>query len=47
MNELVIIGQQLDKVGIIDDLEKCLLTSNEIIEYKNENSFNDPFPVEI
>ena len=33
MNELVIIGQQLDKVGIIDDLEKCLLTSNEIIEY--------------
>lgn len=47
MNELVIIGQQLDKVGIIHDLEKCLLTSNEIIEYNNANSFNDPFPVEI
>jgi G3E family GTPase len=47
MNELVFIGQDIDKEKMIADLEKCLLQDNEIPLFENKIEFPDPFPKEI
>jgi G3E family GTPase len=47
MNEIVFIGQDLEKEKIIADLEKCLLQDNEIPLFENKVKFYDPFPKEI
>lgn len=47
MNELVFIGQEMDKTKIIYDLESCLLTDKEVEDYINKEIFEDPFPKEI
>ncbi|MBE9466158.1 GTP-binding protein [Dyadobacter subterraneus] len=44
-NELVIIGQDLDKELILSDLELCLCTNQEIILMEKGEKFRDPFPV--
>lgn len=43
-NELVIIGQDLDKAIIIQELESCLCNANEIELMEKGGSFKDPFP---
>lgn len=47
MNELVFIGQGMDKVKMIADLEKCLLTEGEINLFEQSTTFTDPFPSDI
>ena len=43
-NELVIIGQDLDKAVIIQELESCLCNANEIELMEKGGYFKDPFP---
>lgn len=45
MNELVFIGQDMDKEKIATDLDQCLLTKQEIIELKNGDEFQDEWPI--
>lgn len=47
LNELVFIGQDLNKEEIIDDLEDCLLQENEMSLFENYHKLVDPFPKEI
>jgi G3E family GTPase len=47
MNELVFIGQVIDKDKISADLERCLLQEKELKQYENNVTFYDPFPKEI
>ena len=47
MNELVFIGQNIEKEKMIADLEECLLQENELVLFKKKTKFNDPFPKEI
>jgi G3E family GTPase len=47
MNELVFIGQEIDKVKMIADLEKCLLQDNEHKQFESQKGFVDPFPKDI
>lgn len=47
MNELVFIGQDIDKEKMIADLEKCLLQDNEQKLFDNKIRFSDPFPKDI
>jgi len=44
MNELVFIGQDIDKKKMIANLEKCLLQDNEQYLFDKNIKFNDPFP---
>ncbi|MCA6473556.1 MAG: GTP-binding protein [Chitinophagaceae bacterium] len=44
LNELVFIGQHMNKENILTNLEKCLLNDDEIISFQNKNVFKDPFP---
>jgi hypothetical protein len=44
MNELVLIGQFPDEVQITEDLEKCLLTNQELMLYFANKPFSDPWP---
>lgn len=46
-NELVFIGQDMDKEKILADLEKCLLQEDERYLFDNSIRFNDPFPEEL
>jgi G3E family GTPase len=46
MNELVFIGQDLNKEEIISNLNLCLITENESIDFENK-AFKDPFPKNI
>lgn len=46
MNELVFIGQDIDKEKMIAELENCLLQDNEQKPYENKVKFIDPFPTE-
>lgn len=46
MNELVFIGQDLNKEEIIADLQLCLLTEEESKDFENKG-FKDPFPKNI
>ncbi|HEY0272165.1 MAG TPA: GTP-binding protein, partial [Chitinophaga sp.] len=43
-NELVFIGQHLDKTQLRQDLEACLLTDAEVQRYRLHAVFEDPFP---
>jgi G3E family GTPase len=45
MNELVFIGQDIDKESMIEDLEKCLMKDKEYSKVETNTSFIDPFPV--
>jgi G3E family GTPase len=47
MNELVFIGQDIDKEKMIVDLEKCLLQESEQIQFESKKGFADPFPKDI
>lgn len=47
MNEIVFIGQDIDKEKMIADLEKCLLQESEQFQFENKIKFEDPFPKEI
>ena len=47
MNELVFIGQDMDKEKIIADLEKCLLQDSEQNQFDSKKGFKDPFPKDI
>ncbi|GAB2671773.1 zinc metallochaperone GTPase ZigA [Flavihumibacter cheonanensis] len=44
-NELVIIGQELNKQAVEAQLQSCLCTENEIAAMKNGQRFKDRFPV--
>lgn len=46
-NEMVFIGQDLNKDQMILDLEKCLLKDNEKYMFDQKISFEDPFPKNI
>jgi G3E family GTPase len=45
MNELVFIGQEMDKDLIIKELYECLCSENEIEDMFSGEYFSDPFPV--
>lgn len=45
-NELVIIGQDLDKELLVKELEECLCSPEEIEYFKSGGKFKDVFPVE-
>jgi G3E family GTPase len=47
MNELVFIGQDIEKEKMIADLEKCLLQDSEQIQFESKKGFADPFPKDI
>lgn len=47
MNELVFIGQDIEKEKMIADLEKCLLQDSEQLQFKSKKGFADPFPKDI
>jgi len=44
MNELVFIGQDMDKEKMIRDLEECLLNGEETDSFNRKEIFSDPFP---
>lgn len=44
MNELVFIGQDIDKEMIIAELETCLLQDDELYLFESNALFEDPFP---
>lgn len=44
MNELVFIGQDIEKEKMIADLENCLLKENEQQQFDRKDGFLDPFP---
>jgi G3E family GTPase len=44
MNELVIIGQDINREKITAQLDACLLNEDEVIKYKMKSAFDDPFP---
>ncbi len=43
LTELVFIGQEMDVPMLKADLQRCLLTDQEIIAYRNNVLFNNPF----
>lgn len=43
MNEMVFIGQDLDKEGLRAELDDCLLTDEEVKDYRNKYDFTNPF----
>lgn len=45
INELVFIGQNIEKEKIINDLNSCLLQDDEPSPFGNGFQFNDPFPM--
>ena len=47
MNELVFIGQDIEKEKLIADLEKCLLQDSEQKQFESKKGFPDPFPKDI
>jgi G3E family GTPase len=47
MNELVFIGQDMDKEKIIADLDKCLLQESDQKQFQSKIGFTDPFPKNI
>lgn len=47
MNELVFIGQDINKEKMIFELEECLLEDSEQYLFDNNIKFNDPFPKNI
>lgn len=47
MNEIVFIGQDMDKPQMINDLQGCLLTDKEVESFNERVKFTDPFPQNI
>lgn len=47
MNELVFIGQNINKNEMISDLESCLINNEEQTLFNKKHFFNDPFPKDI
>lgn len=47
MNELVFIGQDMDKEAMVADLEACLLRDDEQYLFDSKIKFEDPFPTDI
>lgn len=47
LNELVFIGQDIEKEKMIKELNSCLLQDNEQALFESHFGFNDPFPMEI
>ncbi|MEY3401580.1 MAG: hypothetical protein RIR48_3235 [Bacteroidota bacterium] len=47
MNELVFIGQDIEKEKMIADLESCLLQDNEQYLFDSKIQLDDPFPLNI
>lgn len=47
MNELVFIGQNMNKQQMIADLESCLITEREETLFAKKINFNDPFPINL
>jgi G3E family GTPase len=47
INELVFIGQDIEKEKMIADLEKCLLQDSELKQFESKKVFTDPFPKDI
>ena len=47
LNELVFIGQQIEKEKMIAELEACLLQENEFQLYETKGNFVDKFPINI
>ncbi len=45
MNEMVIIGQDLQEDEIINELEQCLCNDKELVDFKLGKKFEDPFPL--
>ncbi|MEM7297269.1 MAG: GTP-binding protein [Bacteroidota bacterium] len=45
MNELVFIGQDMDKAQITADLDKCLLSDIEVVGMEAGNGFEDDWPI--
>ncbi len=45
-NELVFIGQDIDKDKMIADLKSCLLQESEYPLFEKRMHFNDPFPID-
>ncbi|QJD95461.1 GTP-binding protein [Mucilaginibacter robiniae] len=43
MNELVFIGQNMDKDHVISELQACLISNAEMEAYKSQQFFTDPF----
>ena len=43
-NELVVIGQEIDKKTIMNELQHCLCTEQEIMAMESKQRFKDPFP---
>jgi G3E family GTPase len=44
MNEIVFIGQDIEKEKMIADLEKCLLQDTDQKQFESKKGFTDPFP---
>lgn len=44
VNELVLIGQNLNKEGLREEFEACLCTDEELQFYKSDGIFDDPWP---
>jgi G3E family GTPase len=47
MNEIVFIGQDIDRDRMINDLENCLLSEKETSLFQRKFVFNDPFPKDV
>ncbi|MEM6644374.1 MAG: GTP-binding protein [Bacteroidota bacterium] len=45
MNEIVFIGQDMDKEAIISDLEKCILTDEEAEKMNTSSTYKDDWPL--
>jgi hypothetical protein len=45
MNELVLIGQDLDKIEILAELETCLLNKYELADFLAGEKFTDNWPI--
>lgn len=45
LNELVIIGTNMDRELVRLALQACLLSDDEILDFKREGKFNDPWPL--
>ncbi len=43
INELVFIGQNIDKPALMDELNACLITNEEMEAYQRQELFADPF----
>ncbi|QXV63908.1 GTP-binding protein [Mucilaginibacter sp. 21P] len=43
VNEIVFIGQNLNEAEMIQELNSCLLSDSEILDFKQNRLFQNPF----